>query len=169
MRSVTKNGRSIFLTAVLAIILVYLFSIVGFLFFKDDFLMEVDHHPALSKSEVPCSTCCLKNMWFRSCVSYFHIVLRDELIMCQLGAGHTLGIMCVNVIVIQWFQMCDLYCGHTLSCIRMCYRCNRRIQCLCRCAFACKHTCPCGCVELGEDLLAHGTCCITQQWPHSLM
>uniref|UniRef100_A0A8C2AP92 Inositol 1,4,5-trisphosphate receptor n=1 Tax=Cyprinus carpio TaxID=7962 RepID=A0A8C2AP92_CYPCA len=49
MRSVTKNGRSIFLTAVLAIILVYLFSIVGFLFFKDDFLMEVDRLPALSE------------------------------------------------------------------------------------------------------------------------
>uniref|UniRef100_A0A673IKT3 Inositol 1,4,5-trisphosphate receptor n=1 Tax=Sinocyclocheilus rhinocerous TaxID=307959 RepID=A0A673IKT3_9TELE len=51
MRSVTKNGRSIFFTAVLAIILVYLFSIVGFLFFKDDFLMEVDRLPALSKNE----------------------------------------------------------------------------------------------------------------------
>ncbi|XP_027017224.1 inositol 1,4,5-trisphosphate receptor type 2 isoform X5 [Tachysurus fulvidraco] len=49
MRSVTKNGRSIFLTAVLAIILVYLFSIVGFLFLKDDFLMEVDRHPALDE------------------------------------------------------------------------------------------------------------------------
>ncbi|XP_060734023.1 inositol 1,4,5-trisphosphate receptor type 2 isoform X1 [Tachysurus vachellii] len=49
MRSVTKNGRSIFLTAVLAIILVYLFSIVGFLFLKDDFLMEVDRHPALAR------------------------------------------------------------------------------------------------------------------------
>uniref|UniRef100_A0A671LFF0 Inositol 1,4,5-trisphosphate receptor n=1 Tax=Sinocyclocheilus anshuiensis TaxID=1608454 RepID=A0A671LFF0_9TELE len=47
MRSVTKNGRSIFLTAVLAIILVYLFSIVGFLFFKDDFLMQVDRLPCL--------------------------------------------------------------------------------------------------------------------------
>uniref|UniRef100_W5LMA3 Inositol 1,4,5-trisphosphate receptor n=1 Tax=Astyanax mexicanus TaxID=7994 RepID=W5LMA3_ASTMX len=47
MRSVTKNGRSIFLTAVLAIILVYLFSIVGFLFLQSDFLMEVDRHPAL--------------------------------------------------------------------------------------------------------------------------
>uniref|UniRef100_A0A671RHU3 Inositol 1,4,5-trisphosphate receptor n=1 Tax=Sinocyclocheilus anshuiensis TaxID=1608454 RepID=A0A671RHU3_9TELE len=50
MRSVTKNGRSIFLTAVLAIILVYLFSIVGFLFFKDDFLMEVDRLPHCSFS-----------------------------------------------------------------------------------------------------------------------
>ncbi|XP_062860264.1 inositol 1,4,5-trisphosphate receptor type 2 [Trichomycterus rosablanca] len=49
MRSVTKNGRSIFLTAVLAIILVYLFSIVGFLFLKDDFLLEVDVHPAMAE------------------------------------------------------------------------------------------------------------------------
>ncbi|XP_078000812.1 inositol 1,4,5-trisphosphate receptor-like isoform X2 [Glandiceps talaboti] len=45
MRSVTRNGRSIVLTAVLAVILVYLFSIVGFLFFRDDFLIEVDAIP----------------------------------------------------------------------------------------------------------------------------
>ena len=43
MKSVTRNGRSILLTAVLAIILVYLFSIVGFIFFKDDFIMEAEH------------------------------------------------------------------------------------------------------------------------------
>ena len=42
IRSVTKNGRSILLTAVLAVILIYLFSIVGFIFFKDDFLIEVE-------------------------------------------------------------------------------------------------------------------------------
>ena len=42
IRSVTKNGRSILLTAVLAVILIYLFSIVGFVFFKDDFVMEVE-------------------------------------------------------------------------------------------------------------------------------
>jgi inositol 1,4,5-triphosphate receptor type 1 len=42
IRSVTKNGRSILLTAVLAVILIYLFSIVGFIFFKDDFVLEVD-------------------------------------------------------------------------------------------------------------------------------
>uniref|UniRef100_A0A8C7QPM2 Inositol 1,4,5-trisphosphate receptor n=1 Tax=Oncorhynchus mykiss TaxID=8022 RepID=A0A8C7QPM2_ONCMY len=40
IKSVTRNGRSIVLTAVLALILVYLFSIVGFLFLKDDFLMD---------------------------------------------------------------------------------------------------------------------------------
>ncbi|XP_039179356.1 inositol 1,4,5-trisphosphate receptor type 3 isoform X1 [Crotalus tigris] len=42
IKSVTRTGRSILLTALLALILVYLFSIVGFLFLKDDFIMEVD-------------------------------------------------------------------------------------------------------------------------------
>uniref|UniRef100_A0A8C5BDS4 Inositol 1,4,5-trisphosphate receptor n=1 Tax=Gadus morhua TaxID=8049 RepID=A0A8C5BDS4_GADMO len=42
IKSVTKNGRSILLTALLALILVYLFSIVGFLCLKNDFIMEVD-------------------------------------------------------------------------------------------------------------------------------
>uniref|UniRef100_A0A4W3IXG4 Inositol 1,4,5-trisphosphate receptor n=1 Tax=Callorhinchus milii TaxID=7868 RepID=A0A4W3IXG4_CALMI len=45
IKSVTRNGRSIILTAVLALILVYLFSIVGFLFFKDDFILAVDKIP----------------------------------------------------------------------------------------------------------------------------
>lgn len=45
IKSVTRNGRSIVLTAVLALILVYLFSIVGFLFLKDDFLMDVQRLP----------------------------------------------------------------------------------------------------------------------------
>lgn len=49
IKSVTRNGRSIILTAVLALILVYLFSIVAFLFFRDDFLVEVDG----SASRVP--------------------------------------------------------------------------------------------------------------------
>ncbi|KAL1130070.1 hypothetical protein AAG570_013013 [Ranatra chinensis] len=42
IRSVTRNGRSIILTAVLALILVYMFSIIGYMFFKDDFLVHVD-------------------------------------------------------------------------------------------------------------------------------
>ncbi|XP_062854471.1 inositol 1,4,5-trisphosphate receptor type 3 [Trichomycterus rosablanca] len=54
IKSVTRNGRSILLTAVLAIILVYLFSIVGFLFLRDDFIMEVDH---LSESDSSDGTC----------------------------------------------------------------------------------------------------------------
>nr|XP_032828348.1 inositol 1,4,5-trisphosphate receptor type 1-like isoform X2 [Petromyzon marinus] len=46
IKSVTRNGRSIVLTAVLALILVYLFSIVGFLFFRDDFILSVDRSGA---------------------------------------------------------------------------------------------------------------------------
>lgn len=42
IKSVTRNGRSIVLTAVLAVILIYMFSILGFLFFQDDFLMEIE-------------------------------------------------------------------------------------------------------------------------------
>lgn len=42
IKSVTRNGRSIILTAVLALILVYMFSIIGYMFFKDDFLVHVD-------------------------------------------------------------------------------------------------------------------------------
>lgn len=42
IKSVTRNGRSIILTAVLALILVYIFSVVGYVFFNNDFLMDVD-------------------------------------------------------------------------------------------------------------------------------
>lgn len=45
IKSVTRNGRSIILTAILALFLVYFFSIIGFLFLKDDFRMEVDRLP----------------------------------------------------------------------------------------------------------------------------
>ncbi|XP_021948195.1 inositol 1,4,5-trisphosphate receptor [Folsomia candida] len=48
IRSVTRNGRSIILTAILGIILVYLFSIVGYMVFQDDFIVEVD---PLNKTE----------------------------------------------------------------------------------------------------------------------
>ncbi|KFP11044.1 Inositol 1,4,5-trisphosphate receptor type 2, partial [Egretta garzetta] len=60
IKSVTRNGRSIILTAVLALILVYLFSIIGFLFLKDDFIMEVDRlkirTPVAGVGEVPTTT-----------------------------------------------------------------------------------------------------------------
>lgn len=45
IQSVTRNGRSIILTAVLALILVYMFSIIGFLFLKDDFMIDTDPSP----------------------------------------------------------------------------------------------------------------------------
>uniref|UniRef100_A0A8C2Q226 Inositol 1,4,5-trisphosphate receptor n=1 Tax=Cyprinus carpio TaxID=7962 RepID=A0A8C2Q226_CYPCA len=55
IKSVTRNGRSILLTAVLAIILVYLFSIVGFLFLRNDFIMEVDRLASTDNSISRCS------------------------------------------------------------------------------------------------------------------
>jgi inositol 1,4,5-triphosphate receptor type 1 len=42
IRSVTRNGRSIILTAILGIILCYLFSIVGYVYFRNDFVVDVD-------------------------------------------------------------------------------------------------------------------------------
>ncbi|XP_026720241.1 inositol 1,4,5-trisphosphate receptor type 3 isoform X1 [Athene cunicularia] len=53
IKSVTRNGRSILLTALLALILVYLFSIVGFLFLKDDFILEVDRLPDSKAKDHP--------------------------------------------------------------------------------------------------------------------
>ncbi|XP_026189008.1 inositol 1,4,5-trisphosphate-gated calcium channel ITPR3 isoform X2 [Mastacembelus armatus] len=51
IKSVTRNGRSILLTALLALILVYLFSIVGFLCLKEDFIMEVDPLPQIATAQ----------------------------------------------------------------------------------------------------------------------
>lgn len=59
IKSVTRNGRSIILTAVLALILVYLFSIIGFLFLKDDFTMEVDR----LKNRTPATGTALATKW----------------------------------------------------------------------------------------------------------
>ncbi len=42
IRCVTKNAKSVLLTAVFAVIIIYLFSIFGFLFLQNDFIMEVD-------------------------------------------------------------------------------------------------------------------------------
>ena len=40
-QSVTRNGKSIMLTMMLALILIYLFSLLGFVFFRDDFLSNI--------------------------------------------------------------------------------------------------------------------------------
>ncbi|XP_061662360.1 inositol 1,4,5-trisphosphate receptor type 3 isoform X2 [Syngnathoides biaculeatus] len=56
IKSVTRNGRSILLTALLALILVYLFSIVGFLCLKEDFIMEVDPLPQIAPVPQPSTT-----------------------------------------------------------------------------------------------------------------
>lgn len=65
IKSVTRNGRSIVLTAILAVILIYLFSILGFLFFQDDFLMDIEPVKVVEKIgkvkwectlNIPCAT-----------------------------------------------------------------------------------------------------------------
>ena len=55
IRSVTRNGRSILLTALLALILIYSFSIVGYIFFRDDYLVETEPNEYL-EIDTP-STC----------------------------------------------------------------------------------------------------------------
>ena len=47
IKSVSKNWKSIFLTAVLALILVYIFAFVGFIFFRDDFVIEAEKLPEI--------------------------------------------------------------------------------------------------------------------------
>ncbi|CAH8853345.1 unnamed protein product [Trichobilharzia szidati] len=51
VRSVTKNGRSIFLTGILALIIIYLYSIVGHVYFRNDFAIEVDDHKETTTHE----------------------------------------------------------------------------------------------------------------------
>lgn len=58
IKSVTKNGRSIILTAVLAVIIIYLFSIIGYICFQDDFLMEVEPVPKLIAEGRKCLLTC---------------------------------------------------------------------------------------------------------------
>jgi len=53
IRSVTRNVRSIIFTFILAVILVYFFSIVGFMFLQDDFLIEVNPVYSAQHCEAP--------------------------------------------------------------------------------------------------------------------
>ncbi|XP_049298454.1 inositol 1,4,5-trisphosphate receptor isoform X1 [Anopheles funestus] len=57
IRSVTRNGRSIILTAVLALILVYMFSIIGYMFFRDDFLVPVDEEYGVTSPSTEDTDC----------------------------------------------------------------------------------------------------------------
>ena len=50
IKSVTKNYQSLLLTGILAFILIYLFSIIGFLFFSQDFLLESNPYHLLEES-----------------------------------------------------------------------------------------------------------------------
>jgi hypothetical protein len=41
IQCVVRNAKSVILTAVFAVIIIYLFAICGYLFIQDDFLMQV--------------------------------------------------------------------------------------------------------------------------------
>lgn len=90
IRSVTRNGRSIVLTAVLALILVYLFSIIGYMFFKDDFLVSVDsvEEPEAVTLSVPTTTeeTCAKPDELGSCN-----VNPAQLVAAHSGNGNGVG------------------------------------------------------------------------------
>ncbi|XP_062952433.1 inositol 1,4,5-trisphosphate receptor type 3 [Cynocephalus volans] len=108
IKSVTRNGRSILLTALLALILVYLFSIVGFLFLKDDFILEVDrlpgNHSRASPLEMPhgaatfVGTCSRDNMDCVSGVSVPEILEGDEELDSTERACDTL-LMCIVTVM----------------------------------------------------------------------
>ena len=50
IKCVTKNAKSVLLTAIFAVIIIYLFSICGFLFLQDDFIMEIESKIPSEKS-----------------------------------------------------------------------------------------------------------------------
>jgi hypothetical protein len=52
IRSVTRNWQSIILTGLLALILVYNFSIIGYLFFQKDFRLEIEKLDAETEYEL---------------------------------------------------------------------------------------------------------------------
>ncbi len=97
MRSVTRNGRSIILTAVLALILVYMFSIIGFILFRDDFLVEVDVIPpvaaaaaAASSAAAPTtatSTCPTDGL---ECPVDAHLINAIDLVSLEISLKHFL-------------------------------------------------------------------------------
>lgn len=88
IKSVTRNGRSILLTALLALILVYLFSIVGFLYLKNDFIMEVDPLRSMdagNESHEPmCPIHCKTMLWSYDETSFWPLKLEIAAIVVSL-------------------------------------------------------------------------------------
>uniref|UniRef100_A0A8D2MP68 Inositol 1,4,5-trisphosphate receptor n=1 Tax=Zonotrichia albicollis TaxID=44394 RepID=A0A8D2MP68_ZONAL len=78
IKSVTRNGRSILLTALLALILVYLFSIVGFLFLKDDFILEVDRLPDSKAKGWAVVGCATARLWCCAVLSVLALLSSPE-------------------------------------------------------------------------------------------
>ena len=84
IKSVTKNIQSLLLTAVLAIILIYFFSIIGFLFFSHDFLMESNPYHLLEDTDSS-GTCMIEG----TCIGEEEWPIKreascDTLMMCMI-------------------------------------------------------------------------------------
>lgn len=75
IRSVTRNGRSIILTAVLALILVYMFSIIGYMFFKDDFLVDIDEE-VVRKYTINKPSSPIMNFFKMCAFNYLRVIFR---------------------------------------------------------------------------------------------
>ena len=74
-QSVTRNGKSIMLTMMLALILIYLFSLLGFIFFRDDFLNNIQtslfssySHPRYRRTTPPSKTTTLTRRSICRCI-----------------------------------------------------------------------------------------------------
>ena len=85
IKSVTKNIQSLLLTAVLAIILIYFFSIIGFLFFSHDFLMESNPYHLLEDDTASSGTCLIEG----TCIGEDQWPIKreascDTLMMCMI-------------------------------------------------------------------------------------
>ena len=62
--SVTRNGSSILLTAILAVILIYVYSIIGYMFFSEDFMMQTNPMEQVTALN---DKACLKGIKGESC------------------------------------------------------------------------------------------------------
>ncbi|XP_031782791.1 inositol 1,4,5-trisphosphate receptor isoform X4 [Nasonia vitripennis] len=91
IRSVTRNGRSIILTAVLALILVYMFSIIGYMFFKDDFLVSVDEEIISSAAEEMMGSCTNENQRCDVTETISRLTKRDDADLIPSGEVVNVG------------------------------------------------------------------------------
>ena len=57
MSSVTRNGQSILLTALLALISIYIFAIIGYVAFPEDFMMPTNPKDHVTKLEIEKGAC----------------------------------------------------------------------------------------------------------------
>lgn len=106
--SVTKNIQSILLTAVLAIILIYLYSILGYMFFSNDFMIAtnpMEHFTELRKMGECDAGKGLEHKHSVNCI---------KMIYCGGGGGRTRKIpLRIAIIIIDMAK--SLLCNYTFN------------------------------------------------------